>query len=213
MIGGTSHPAEERLFDCYMAARAGEPADPPTAEHLADCAECAARYTDLAQFMDDLRTSSDADIDDLFPAERLREQHQQIARRIELVGRSARVITFPQPASTRQLAAGRRRAVPGWVAATAAAGLVAGVAAGMFFERTGRPSPVTVPPTIAASAPRVIAPVAEPAVVESESEVERQELFMSEIALAADRPRTAELAAYDELTPHIREVSFTLPGR
>lgn len=211
MISGASHLAEERLFDCYMAARAGEPADPPTAEHLADCPACGARYADLAQFMDDLRAAGDADIDALFPAERLREQHQLIARRIEFVGRSARVITFPQAASPRQLPARRRRAVPSWVAATAAAGLFAGVAVGMFFERVGRPAPVAAPVAAVASAPRVVAPVVEPSVVDSE--MERQELFMSEINLAADSPRTAELAAYDELTPHIREVSFTLSGR
>lgn len=212
MIGGVSHLPEEGLFDYYLAARAGEAVDPPAAEHLADCPACAARYQDLAQFMDDLRSAGDAEVDALYPEARLREQRQQIARRLEQVERSARVITFPQPASARQLPTPRRRTVPSWVAATAAAGLVAGVSVGMFFERTGRSvaAPVPAAASIPPSAPALL-PAIDNAAIDRAAEL--QELFMSEIDLAADRPRTAELAAYDELTPHIREVSFMVPGR
>lgn len=211
MIGAGPHLSEERLFDSYLAARAGEAPDPPAAEHLADCADCGARYQELARFMDDLRSAGDAEVEALFPDLRLREQHQQIARRIEQVERSARVITFPRPTLARQMPTPRRRALPSWVAATAAAGLVAGVAAGLFFQRTG-PAPLVVPAaSLTTGAPEPVTPASDAAA--ADRAVEQQELFMSEIDLAADRPRTAELAAYDELTPHIREVSFQVSGR
>ena len=59
MISRARHLQEERLFDSYLAERAGEPIDPPIAEHLADCAACCARYAELAAFMDALRKDGD----------------------------------------------------------------------------------------------------------------------------------------------------------
>ena len=87
------HLHDEQLFDCYITERGGDAIDPPSAEHLADCNACSARYAELAQFMDTLRREGDADADAVFTPERLRAQQQQIARRIEQVGRPARVIS------------------------------------------------------------------------------------------------------------------------
>ena len=149
-------------------------------------------------------------------------------------GRSARVIHFPQPAAApRQMPHPARHGLPRWVAATAAAGLVAGMVTGMFLERAGHRSTVIeevtqvsragrpgalrkLPPLVpATAAPSVPAPVAvAPAVApDPQIESERNERFMSEIEQAADRPRTAELTAYDELTPHVREVTYAVAGR
>jgi hypothetical protein len=205
----TSHLHEEQLFDSYWVARAGQAFDPPTAEHLGDCPECAARYRDLAGFLDRLREEADAEVDELYSAEDLRQQQQQIARRLETVGRSARVLTFPLAAATRGRPIAARRRFPRWVAATAAAGLFAGVATGLVFERSGVPVAVSRPAGASASA---IAPGAD-FLTPSVSDTDGHEYFMSELALAADRPRTAELEAYDQLTPHTREVSFSFGGR
>lgn len=241
MIGTSSRPDahlhEERLFDCYLSVQSGEPLDPPAAEHLSDCGECAARYAELTAFMDGLRETGNAEVDAIFTADRLQQQQHDIARRLELVGRSARVIHFPQPtAVVRQMPAPARRGLPRWVATTAAAGLVAGIAAGMFLERAGHRSPAVALQTQTAQTatartatpggalpggsavtPMVIAPT--PTALPDDGaglvagEAEGQERFMFEIEMAADRPRTAELAAYDALTPHIREVRYTVAGR
>jgi hypothetical protein len=206
----TSHLHEERLFDCYWNARGGEALDPPTAEHLADCPECAARYGELASFLDTVRDEGHAEVDALYSADDLRQQQQQIARRLESVGRSARVLAFPHATAARQLPVAGRRSFPRWVAATAAAGLFAGVAAGMVFKRTGD-APASPRPQTMSSA--YLVPGEEMAVDYGSDTSDGHEYFMSELELAADRPRTAELAAYDELTPHIREARFSFAGR
>lgn len=211
MIGMTSHLHEERLFDCYLTARSGEPLDPRAVEHLADCRDCAARYDDLTQFMNRLSEDADAEIDAVFSPEQLQHQQKQINRRLELVGRSARVLTFPHHVSPRQLPATGRRSFPRWVAATAAAGLFAGVGAGVFLQRDSQ-----MPPSAGAQSRAVSAPAdgQRPATVPAAvADADGRDRFLSELELAADRPGTAELAAYDELTPHIREISFALPGR
>jgi hypothetical protein len=205
----TSHLRDDRLFECYLAVRAGEAVDPPSADHLADCSMCAARFDELTRFMNTLREDADAEVDELFSARRLAQQQQQIARRIEAVGRSARVIHFPTHAAPRQLRTAVARTLPRWVAATAAAGLFAGIAAGLFFDRDRS---VGVPPmAIVQAGPddgsEFLSP---PAIVDR---VDREDAFLSELEVAAGGPRTAELAAYDALTPHIREVSVSLPVR
>ncbi|MGE3507269.1 MAG: hypothetical protein AB7N65_00105 [Vicinamibacterales bacterium] len=206
MSGVTSHLNEERLFDSYLARCAEEAVDPRIAEHLIVCADCAGRYDDLARFMDQLREDADAELDTVYSADQLRQQQQQIAKRLELVGRSARVLPFPQHTAPRQLPTTGRRAFPRWVAATAAAGLFAGVGAGLFFERAA-----SWP--VAGTAIRALDanPTRTPSSVSLASD--GHERFMSELEMAADRPGTAELAAYDALTPHAREIAFTLSGR
>src|SRR6185436_10199339 len=74
VIGRARHLQDERLFDCYVAERSGEPLDPPSAEHLADCVECGARYGELTQFMDGLRSEAETETDEIFTAEQLRLQ-------------------------------------------------------------------------------------------------------------------------------------------
>lgn len=212
MIGATPHLDEERLFDCYLAVRAGQTPDPAAGEHLGDCEPCATRYAELMRFMDAVRADGDADLDTLFPADRLQRQRQEIARRIEAIGRSARVISFPRQAPARRLTSTDRRLFPRWVAATAAAGLFAGVATGLFFDRTDQPRGVRVESSEAQAVSTTPAPL--PSLVPGGgADPDHDARFMTELEMVADRPQTAELAAYDELTPHIREISFLVPGR
>ena len=89
------HLQEERLFDCYLAARGGEALDPPVAEHLTDCDDCGARYAELTEFMETLSTEAATEADAVFSPERLRAQRMHISRRLEHLGHPARVITFP----------------------------------------------------------------------------------------------------------------------
>ena len=205
MIHRAPHLQEERLFDSYMAERGGEPIDPPVAEHLADCPSCGPRYAELATFMDTLRRDGDAEADAIFTPERLRIQHQQIARRIALVGRPARVLSFPGRIVRRTIDASTSRRAPGWIAAAAAAGLFIGVAVGASFQWR---SQVESRQTFLADSGRAraarMAPVA--ARGSSPAEVASDDAFMSDLELALERPHTRELLAFDAFTPHVREV-------
>lgn len=191
------HVREERLLDSCLAARRGEQLDPPVAEHLADCAACRARYEELVQVMDLLREEGEAEADAIFTPERLRQQHLHIARRIEHVGRAARVISFPGGLVRRTMTASTTPTAPRWVAAAAAAGLFIGVALGASYEWGARGG-YTLPGDMR------IAPVATRGT--SPGEVAADDAFLSELEVALERPHTRELRAFDALTPHVREI-------
>jgi hypothetical protein len=205
VIHRAHHLQEERLFDSYLAERGGTPIDPPIAEHLADCAGCAARYAELAGFMDTLRRDGDAEADALFTPERLRLQQQQIAHRIALVGRPARVLSFPGRIVRRTIDASTSRTAPRWVAAAAAAGLFIGVAVGASFQWRAQMQSRTgfVTDTARARAPR-LAPVATRGT--GAAEAASDDAFLSDLEIALERPHTRELQAFDALTPHVREI-------
>jgi len=216
MIVRAPHLQDDALYECYYAERRGEPMDPPAAEHLADCHVCGRRYADVGAFLNTLSKDADSDVSALFPPERLRQQQQDIARRLELVGRAARVITFPGRTSA---AVGPKprpsatRLATRWVAAAAAAGLFVGVAAGTAFNfvpgfdfassprRTGMTARTR--PGVTLSAP---AHLSSPAVSTAAELVDTDERFMSDLETALDRPHTSELVAFDALTPHVREI-------
>jgi hypothetical protein len=193
----TRHVQDDRLLDAYLVARHGEPIDPPVAEHLADCGACGVRYEELARVMDVLRTEGVAEADAVFTPERLRQQHQTIARRIEHVGRAARIISFPGQFVRRTMTASASPTAPRWVAAAAAAGLFIGVALGANYGWGGRgvralPGDMRLRPV----ATQGTEPV----------DVAADDAFLSELELALERPHTRELLAFDALTPHVREI-------
>ena len=192
------HLHDERLFDCYVTERGGDPIDPPDAEHLADCGECTARYAELASFMETLRRDGETEADAVFTPDRLRAQQQAIARRLELLGRPARVISFPGRIVQRTIGASQARMAPRWTAAAAAAGLFVGVALGASYEWNMRRLPAASFSTRDGSA-RIA-----PAAVRGGSADD--EAFLSDLELALERPHTRELLAFDALTPHVREV-------
>jgi predicted anti-sigma-YlaC factor YlaD len=207
VIPRARHLQEERLFDSYLAEHQGEPIDPPVAEHLADCATCGARYAELASFMDNLRREGDADADAIFTADRLRAQHQQIVRRVAMVGRPARVLSFPGRMVRRTIRASTSR-TPRWVAAAAAAGLFIGVAVGasyqfQFGNAQLRRQSVLVRDTASSLASRVVPPTLGTV---GQADVAADAAFLSDLEVALERPHTRELQAFDDLTPHAREV-------
>ena len=203
------HLTEERLFDVYLAERAAEPADPPAAEHLADCSACGVRYAELVSLMDTIRRDGDAEVDAVFTPDRLHAQQQEIARRISLVGRPARVLSFPKRIVRRTIAASSSRTAPRWIAAAAAAGLFVGVAVGASYQfRWGLAPYRTAAPFIASGAatPRTarLTPVATRGA--GQADVAADDAFLSDLEIALDRPRTRELLAFDDFTPHVREI-------
>ncbi len=195
------HAAEQQLFDCYYAERAGETIDPRVAEHLLDCSACSARFSAIARTLDEVRAEGTAEADAIFTAERLRAQQQQIARRLEHAARPVRVISFPRHAAPRTLAAATVRVAPRWIAAAAAAGLFIGVALGASYEWEWHAQPRQ---SIANTASR-LTPVATRG--SGRVDVAADDAFLSELDAALERPRTRELIAYDALTPHVREVN------
>jgi hypothetical protein len=207
VIFGARHLQEDRLFECYLAEQGGEPIEPPAAEHLTDCAECSTRYSDLRRFMDGLRAEADAELDDIFPPDRLRAQQQQIARRIEHLGHQARVISFPghRPGEKTAPLAGWHVA-PRWIGAAAAAGLVIGMGVGsLYYSHAPARALQTASVSNIAASPEAPVPAEAPVLVSDVNDA-----FLSELELALERPHTRELVALDELTPHVREVRVQL---
>jgi hypothetical protein len=202
-MGRPHHLAEDHLFEYYTAERAGEPLDPRSAEHLADCTECGDRYADLSRFMDGLRAEADAETDALYPPDWLEAQRHSILRRVEHFGHAARVITFPGRLVTQQMAKGIRVRVSPWAATAAAACLFVGVAVGMFYDgRTRTPQHAVVravpnPAAVQATAGTGTPPVA----MDTDA-------FLSELERALGGPQTPELMTLDVLTPHVREIVF-----
>ncbi len=190
------HVQDDRLLDAYLAARQLAPIDPPVAEHLADCGACGARYEELAQVMDVLRMEGEAEADAVFTPERLRQQHQQIARRIEHVGRAARIISFPGRFVRRTMTASTSSTAPRWAAAAAAAGLFIGVALGASYGWGARAGALPGEMRLRPVATQGTEPV----------DVAADDAFLSELELALERPHTRELLAFDALTPHVREI-------
>jgi anti-sigma factor RsiW len=209
VIPRARHLLEERLFDFYMAERSGDAMDPPVAEHLADCGSCAARYADLVAFMDTLRGAGDAEADALFTPERLRAQQEQIARRIELVGRNARVLSFPSRIVRRTINVSTSRTAPRWIAAAAAAGLFIGVALGASYQfQWGNPGMRRGQPLLVrdAGAQRLSRVVPAATRGTGQPEAATDDAFLSDLEVALERPHTTELLAFDALTPHVREI-------
>jgi hypothetical protein len=210
VITHAHHIQEERLFDCYFVERSGELLDPPLAEHLAECAECGARYGELTRFMDGLRAEADMESAAVFTPERLHAQQQQIARRLEHASHAARVISFPGRSVSRHMNSTPRVATR-WIAAAAAAGLFVGLAVGMFsgsqafkgarqMNASARQAPSARPAFLTPAAPRSNGPTPDAS----------DDVFMSDLDVALERPRTRELLPFEALTPYVREVSDRL---
>jgi hypothetical protein len=202
-MGRPHHLAEDHLFECYTTERAGEPLDPRSAEHLADCVECGVRYADLSRFMDGLRTEADIETDSLYPTDWLEAQRHSILRRVEHLGHAARVITFPARLVTQHMAKGVRMHVSPWAAAAAAACLIVGVAMGMFYDARNRGSQHAVVRAVPTHAPvQATAGAGVPPVTLD------TDAFLSELERALGGPQTPELMTLDVLTPHVREIVF-----
>jgi hypothetical protein len=208
MMGRSEHLHDDHLVECYFADRRGEPLDPPSAEHLTDCAACNSRYGELISFLDDVRTDVDAETDAVFTSERLRQQQEHILRRLEHASRSARVISFPGQISSHPIAVAGRVA-PRWLAAAAAAGLFVGVAVGGTLIHPGLPRSVAsmrvagAPTAAARLAPSPAVLVNAPANVIDNAD---DDAFLMQLEFALERPHTQELQPFDALTPHVREI-------
>jgi hypothetical protein len=206
------HLQDERLFDCYLAVRAGESLDPPVAEHLTDCDACGDRYAELAQFMEALSVEAASEADAIFTPERLRAKQQHISRRLDHLGHPARVITFPGLPASHPVGSPAPRSARRWIAAAAAAGLFIGFGVLLDREAARGLDPEiareAAPPHVRGVARQALLKAPEAAEVARPDAFQVDEAFLSELELAGDRPRTRELLAFDALTPHVREITL-----
>ena len=205
------HLAEERLFDCYLTVRGGEMLDPPVAEHLIDCEACGQRYADLTQFMQWLDTEATAETEDIFTPDRLGLQRAQIARKLEHLGHAARVITFPGRPAGHRMIGSAPRSVRRWIAAAAAAGLFVGVGTGLLFDWDrvpGRRVTSVARQTVLMSPAGGAREAAIGAIEIVRPDPSEDNVFLSTIELAGQRPHISELDAVDALTPHVREITL-----
>jgi hypothetical protein len=195
------HLDDAALAEIWAASAAsGDPASNP---HFDSCPECRLRYDELVMWLERLRTEAVSDADAAFPADRLAAQQAQILRRIEAVGRPARVIAFPR--FTRPLSA-RPSVAHRWVTAAAAAGLVIGVALGQWLDLSHRfGSQPGREGEVALSAP---APVPQPeiAIQTARTGIISDEALLSELdASLAMHPAVEPLRAIDTITPRSRD--------
>jgi len=198
----------DRFTDYYYARRGDASPDPAAARHLDDCRACAERYAELARVLDTVRADGETDVDACFPPERLRQQQQQILRRLLHLGEAARIIRFPtagvRPGGSRAGVAAR------WLAAAAAAGLFVGVAlGGVFFDLGAGRARLPRPPSSAGSnavspSPRPFAATVAPFLTRDAADDSE---FMTDLEAALLYPRTRELLPFDALTPHALEIS------
>ena len=193
----TSHLDDAAFAELWTNALA-ESQEPAAHPHLQTCAECRVRYASFSQWMTDIRGDAVAEADEELSAERLAAQQAQIFRRLEAAERPARVIAFPKHSEGTL----RRTPAHRWIAAGAAAGLIAGLGLGQILDlrhRTPAAPPIHVERTAEPTPPR---PDVVPAMAVNE------EAAFAELEAAAT-PRYEALRAYDTFTP--RAADFVRP--
>ena len=138
MTGREQHIPADRLTALAFAARAprnvssAHPDDQAALDHVAECDDCAARFTQMAMDADALREVACAQADEVFDDGMLDAQRTRILDRLAHLGQTARVISFPRRSREAAMpvsSTGRR-----WTSVAAAAGLIIGLVAGQMLH-------------------------------------------------------------------------------
>jgi hypothetical protein len=160
--------------------------------HMDRCDICAERAIALGRWLDDVRAVGEADVDAVFPTERLAAQQAHIMRRLEQLDQPARVIAFPRHVRLDGQAEHGHRVSASWVAVAAAAGLILGVIGGQVSARfTSAPATKTATTQVAAATP---ASAVDAARVAEMNQIDQE---------SADRQSLGELSRLDLITPRI----------
>ena len=156
--------------------------------HMDRCDICAERAIEFGRWLDDVRAAGEAEIDAVFPAERLAAQQGQIMRRLEQLDQPARVIAFPKHMRPDGRQDQGRRVAPGWVIAAAAAGLVLGIVGDHWSSRFSSGSvPTTAATTMNAQANAGVDP--------------EHQALIDRVDQDADRAHFASLDTLEQITP------------
>ena len=188
MICADWHPDDERLLMRYVDPT---DADPSVDQHVACCRSCAVRLQVLTRDLDAWHEAA-ADTSDVeFDEGRLLRQRHSVQQRLGAV-RPAAILPFPAPARSERHAPFARVAAAVLLLALGGAGLL---------RVLSMPEPVTARASLRSAQARAAAPVrlVRDAVADADT--------LEDIDLALLRPRTAELRALDEFTPHVRDLT------
>jgi hypothetical protein len=134
----TNHVSIDQLTMLGLVGRAAglddtsDSRDRDALAHVAECDQCAATLTRLIAEGDRLRDAAFAAADDVFDDGMLDAQRTRILDRLALLGRAARVLTFPRRSrdAAMPVPSGSRR----WVSVAAAAGLIIGLVTGQMLH-------------------------------------------------------------------------------
>jgi hypothetical protein len=167
--------------------------------HMEECAMCRERYDAFDRWSERLADDLRAEADDTMSAERYALQQSQIARRLEMLDRPGRVIAFPKAA--RAIIGGHSH-IGRWVAAAAAAGLVAGVGLGQMvpglFNAPVQVRHEVVQSQLAASRGNTHSPKLTPVSATFDDTELLSDTFVDS--------RVKGLRTLDDMTPHIRDI-------
>lgn len=180
------HPDDERLLARYV----DRTADQTVAQHLDWCRPCARRLSAMKRDLDGWHLAADAEADEAFDDQRLAAQRRGIQQRLGAVV-PARVLRFPGPGSLER---------PAPLARVAAAVLLIALAGAGVFRVLQMSAPVSSPTAFRGLPSRVTVPARLVRDTSADAAV------LEDIDLALLRPRTAELRALDEFTPHVRDI-------
>lgn len=194
MICADWHPDDERLLARYLD---GADADASLDAHLAWCQSCTRRLGALTRDLDGLHRAAERASAEAFDEARLGAQRRAIQQRLGAAV-PARVLAFPTPPAPARHAPLIRIAAAVLLLALTGAGVV----------RILLLPPPAISPT-AARQPGSAAPVTAGA---RQADV-LPDAVLEDIDLALLRPRTAELLALDEFTPHVRDIVAPVRGR
>jgi GNAT superfamily N-acetyltransferase len=122
-----THLSDDRLIEIALDLDAAA-AD---SAHLRDCEACESRRVSLAETLDDATAAMTLKADEAFSDERLEKQRARILQRVELAGRLARVIVFPN-GQTQDVARASMRHARRW--ATLGGALAASFLIGLAAE-------------------------------------------------------------------------------
>jgi anti-sigma factor RsiW len=181
------HPDDERLLTRYLD---GADADASLDAHLAWCPSCTRRLGALTRDLDGLHRAADGAAAEAFDDARLGAQRRAIQQRLGAAV-PARVLAFPSPP-----APGRHAPL---IRVAAAVLLLALTGAGVVRILQLPPPAMSSAATLGSGAPAS-------ATTGVRQRDAAPEAVLEDIDLALLRPRTVELLALDEFTPHVRDI-------
>lgn len=194
MICADWHPDDERLLARYLD---GADADASLDAHLAWCQSCTRRLGALTRDLDGLHRAAERATAEAFDEARLGAQRRAVQQRLGAAV-PARVLAFPTPPAPARHAPLIRMAAAVLLLALTGAGVVRIL--------------LLPPPAISSTAARQPGSAAPVTAGARQTDV-LPDAVLEDIDLALLRPRTAELLALDEFTPHVREIVAPVRGR
>ena len=185
MICADWHPDDERLLMRYVDRT---DLDPSVDQHVERCPSCAARLEVLTRDLDAWHEAAADASDQAFDERRLSRQRRSVQQRLGAVTPAA-VLAFPTPARPERHAP---------IIRVAAAVLLLALGGAGMLRVLNMPDPVATRASVRTGPGRAVAPV------RLVRETGADAAALEDIDLALLRPRTAELRALDEFTPHVR---------